>query len=94
MKKSGLGHQIFKYVLWLTNMLSYSEFKFYFLNFNQILQVTCTVLSTGKRRTIPVILREELTDHLPINHKVATVLGSIPASSETVESEGRQMKQC
>ncbi len=25
---------------------------------------------------------------------VATVLGSIPASSDTVESEGRQMKQC
>ncbi len=28
------------------------------------------------------------------NAKVATVLGSIPASSDTVESEGRQMKQC
>ncbi len=26
--------------------------------------------------------------------KVATVLGAIPASSDTVESEGRQMKQC
>jgi hypothetical protein len=26
--------------------------------------------------------------------QVATVLGSIPASSLTVESEGRQMKQC
>jgi hypothetical protein len=25
---------------------------------------------------------------------VATVLDSIPASSDTVESEGRQMKQC
>ena len=25
--------------------------------------------------------------------KVATVLGSIPASSDTVESEGRQMRQ-
>ncbi len=25
---------------------------------------------------------------------VATALGSIPASSDTVESEGRQMKQC
>jgi hypothetical protein len=63
MEKSGIGHQIFKYVRWLTNMLSYSEFKFYFFNFSQILQVTCTVLSTGKRRTIPVILREELTAH-------------------------------
>ncbi len=28
------------------------------------------------------------------NAKVATLLGSIPASSDTVESEGRQMKQC
>jgi hypothetical protein len=28
------------------------------------------------------------------NDKVATVLGSIPASSDTVESEWRQMKQC
>ncbi len=28
------------------------------------------------------------------NAKVAKVLGSIPASSDTVESEGRQMKQC
>jgi hypothetical protein len=28
------------------------------------------------------------------NAQVATVLGSIPASVGTVESEGRQMKQC
>ncbi len=28
------------------------------------------------------------------NALVATVLGSIPASVDTVESEGRQMKQC
>jgi hypothetical protein len=33
-------------------------------------------------------------EHLAVNAKVATVLGSIPASSDTVESEGRQMKQC
>ncbi len=31
---------------------------------------------------------------LTANAKVAIVLGSIPASSDTVESEGRQMKQC
>jgi hypothetical protein len=31
---------------------------------------------------------------LNFNAKVASVLGSIPASSDTVESEGRQMKQC
>jgi len=33
---------------------------------------------------------ERLTAYAP----VATVLGSIPASVGTVESEGRQMKQC
>jgi hypothetical protein len=31
---------------------------------------------------------------LTVNAKVATVLDSIPASSDTVESDGRQMKQC
>ncbi len=33
-------------------------------------------------------------EHLTANAKVATVLGSIPASSDIVESEGRQMKLC
>jgi hypothetical protein len=33
---------------------------------------------------------ERLTD----NAEVATVLGSISASSDSVESEGRQFKQC
>jgi hypothetical protein len=33
-------------------------------------------------------------ERLAFNAKVATVLGTIPASSDTVESEGRQMKQC
>jgi hypothetical protein len=33
-------------------------------------------------------------DRLTANALVATVLGSIPASSDTVESEGLQMKQC
>ncbi len=34
MKKSGIGHQIFKYVRWLTNMLSYPEIlNFTFLTF-------------------------------------------------------------
>ncbi len=31
---------------------------------------------------------------LTANAAVATVRGSIPASSDTVESEARQMKQC
>jgi hypothetical protein len=36
------------------------------------------------------VARERLT----ASGEVATVLGSIPASSDTVGSEGRQMKQC
>jgi hypothetical protein len=32
--------------------------------------------------------------HLTDNAKVATVLGSIPAYTHTVESEGQQIKQC
>jgi hypothetical protein len=34
------------------------------------------------------------TNILLVNAVVATVLGSIPASSDTVEYEGRQTKQC
>ncbi len=30
----------------------------------------------------------------PINAKVTTVLGSFPASSDPVETDGRQLKQC
>ncbi len=33
-------------------------------------------------------------ERLTANAAVATVLGSIPASSDTMESEGRQIKQC
>jgi hypothetical protein len=36
----------------------------------------------------------EWLECLAVNAKVTTVLGSIPASSSPVESEGRQMKQC
>ncbi len=36
----------------------------------------------------------EWLEHLAVNAKVATVLGSIPASSDTVEYDGRQIKQC
>ncbi len=35
----------------------------------------------------------ERLERLTANAKCATVLGSIPASSDTVETEGRQMKQ-
>jgi hypothetical protein len=37
---------------------------------------------------------DQWLERLTANALVATVLGSIPASSDTVESEGRQMKQC
>ncbi len=33
-------------------------------------------------------------EHLTANAHVVTVLGSIPASSDTVKCEGRQMEQC
>jgi hypothetical protein len=33
-------------------------------------------------------------ERLAVYAQVATVLGSIPASSDIVESEGQQMKQC
>ncbi len=36
----------------------------------------------------------EWVERLAVNAEVTTVLGSIPASSDAVESEGRQMKQC
>ncbi len=36
----------------------------------------------------------EWLERLTVNVKFATVLVSIPASSDTVESEGQQMKQC
>ncbi len=35
----------------------------------------------------------ELLERLAVNAKVATVLGAITASFDTVKSEGRQMKQ-
>ncbi len=36
----------------------------------------------------------DFVDEMEVNAKVATVLDSIPASSDSVKSEGRQMKQC
>jgi hypothetical protein len=33
-------------------------------------------------------------ERLAVNAKVVTVLGSLPASSNLVESEGRGMKKC
>jgi hypothetical protein len=36
----------------------------------------------------------EWLERLTANAEVATVLSSMPACTNTVESEGRQMKQC
>ncbi len=36
----------------------------------------------------------EWLERLTVNGVVASVLVSLPASSDTVESEGRQTKQC
>ncbi len=36
----------------------------------------------------------EWVKRLVVNAKVTKILGSIPAFSDTVESEGRQMKEC
>jgi hypothetical protein len=36
----------------------------------------------------------EWLERLAVNAKVATVLGSIPASTDTVEPQRRQLKQC
>jgi hypothetical protein len=45
-------------------------------------------------RVVDEILPIAWLERRTANAKVATVLGSIPASSDTGESEGRQMKQC
>jgi hypothetical protein len=42
--------------------------------------------------SIPIV--DLYMERLAVNAKVAKVLGSITASSDTVKSEGRQMKQC
>jgi hypothetical protein len=58
------------------------------------------VSSTCIKNQVYEILDEILSDfaewleRLTVNAIGATVLGSIPASSGTVESEGRQIKQC
>ena len=48
----------------------------------------------GKMASLSMRLNREVLEHLAIKAKVAKFLGSIPASSDTVESEWRQMKQC
>jgi hypothetical protein len=52
-----------------------------------------TKVLEGKGQFFWIDLAEK-SEHLTANAKVATVLDSIPASFDTLESEGRQMKQC
>jgi hypothetical protein len=56
-----------------------------------ICTVYCIVMRSSRIRGLDLA---EWLERLAVNGDVATVLGSIPASSDTVESEGRQMKQC
>ncbi len=46
------------------------------------------------RYTVNWMRLAEWLERLTVNAVVVSVLGSIPESSDTVESEGRQMKQC
>ncbi len=48
----------------------------------------------GLLKSLKIQALAEWLQSLAVNAKAATVLGSIPASTDTVESEGRQMKQC
>jgi hypothetical protein len=57
-------------------------------------RTSATGRDTGRSRDRAGWDLAERLERLTANAKVATVLGSIPASSGTVESEGRQMKQC
>ncbi len=67
----------------------------HFLNFTKIQYY---IVWTGRRQA-PLSYKHSNTpttwlERLTANAAVATVLGSIPAASDTVLSEGRQMKQC
>jgi hypothetical protein len=57
------------------------------------LNTACTGTRTLQTKCTYLDLAEWL-ERLTANAEVVTVLGSIPASSDTVKSEGRQMKQC
>jgi hypothetical protein len=52
------------------------------------------ISSTNSARSHPQWMRSEWLESLTANAVVATVLGSIPASSDIVESEVRKMNQC
>ncbi len=57
-------------------------------------QTECLPNSRPRKQFLPMRSIAEWLERQTANTIVATVLGSIPASSDTVESEGRQMKQC
>ncbi len=81
--------------------LSFDPFHLFFhLHFNRFMCIGELLLTSG---SIPVLYSTavqyrpfvaEWLERLAVNAKVAIVLGSIPASSDTVESDGRQIKQC
>jgi hypothetical protein len=56
--------------------------------------VNATKVSLENLHKYPCPHLAEWLEPLTANAEVATVPGLIPASSDTVEYEGRQMKQC
>jgi hypothetical protein len=72
-------YRTFFICIWLCIALDPSKFPIKWSN-DQCTDIYCKLI---KKATIFIVVVV-----------VPTVLGSIPASSDTVESEGRQMKQC
>jgi hypothetical protein len=66
--------------------------KFYATHRNYEILSKSMVLST--HTALPSPLYGQVAEWQVMAAKVATVLGSIPASFATVDSEGRQKKQC
>ncbi len=56
--------------------------------------LTCYKVPQTRHKLNKIVDVAEWLERLIVNAIVATFLGSIPASSDIVESEGRQVKQC
>jgi hypothetical protein len=69
-----------------------------YIIYNYISQNANTSLKEENENLAKLLMRAsrvvKSSDRLTAKAKVSTVLGSIPASSDTVEPEGWQMKQC
>jgi hypothetical protein len=78
--------------------LYFLYFYLYLLYFFDLLSRTlvCSMCSTCAKKLVyrTAFSIAKRLERLTAKVVVSTVLGSIPASSDTMESEGRQMKQC